>query len=62
MGNLRLPKIIMSEELDKTGKHGPEGKENNWTDCLAKDCRLFGITGGWSAFALDPGAWYNALC
>ena len=49
MGNLRLPKIIMSGELDKTGKHGPEGKENNWTDCVAKDCRLFGITGDWSA-------------
>ena len=30
-------------------------------DCVADDLRLFGVTGGWSSGALDPGAWYNTV-
>ena len=28
---------------------------------MADDLRLFGVTGGWSSGALDPGAWYNTV-
>ena len=34
---------------------GPGGKEGEWTDCMVEDRRVFGITGDWSAAALDPG-------
>ena len=55
MGDHRLPKRIMSGELENAGKRGPGGGEKEWTDCVADDLRLFGITGGWSTAALDPG-------
>ena len=29
---------------------------------MADDRRLFGITGGWSTAALDPGVWYSTVC
>ena len=37
------------------------GKEKEWTDCVADDLRLFGVTGNWKTAALDPGAWYNTV-
>ena len=37
------------------------GKEKEWTDCVADDLRLFGVTGDWKTAALDPGAWYNTV-
>ena len=40
---------------------GRGGKEKEWTDCVADDLRLFGITGDWSTAALDPGVWYSAV-
>ena len=61
MGDHRLPKRIMSGELDNAGKHGPAGKEKEWTDCVADDLRLVGITGDWSTAALDPGVWYSTV-
>ena len=58
MGDLRLPKRVMSGGLGNAGKRGPGRKEKEWTDCVAEDRRLFGITGNWStAAALDPGVW-----
>ena len=56
MGDDRLPKRVMSGELENAGKRGPGGKEKEWTDCVAHDLRLFGITADWSTAALDPGA------
>ena len=56
----RLPKRVMSGELENAGKRGPGGKEKEWTDCVADDLRLFGITGDWSTSTLDPGVWYSA--
>ena len=44
-----------------TDKRGPGGKEKEWTDCVADDLRLFGVTGDWKTAALDPGAWYNTV-
>ncbi|CAM9451335.1 unnamed protein product, partial [Ascophyllum nodosum] len=61
MGDHRLPKRVMSGELENAGKCGPGGKEKEWTDCVADDLRLFGITVDWSIAALDPGVWYNAV-
>ena len=56
MGNHRLPKRAMSGELDNAVKRGPGGKEEEWTNCVAEDRRLFGITGDWSTAAPDPGS------
>ena len=53
---------VMSGELENEGQRGRGGKEREWTDCVAEGRRAFGITGGWSNAALDPGAWYNAVC
>ena len=56
MGDHRLPRRVMSRELENAGKRGPGGKEKEWTDCVAEDLRLFGITGDWNTAALNPGA------
>ena len=61
MGDHRLPKRVMSEELENAGKRGPGGKEKEWTDFVADDLRLFGVTVDWRTAALDPGAWYNTV-
>ena len=61
MGDHRLPRRVMSGELENAGKRGPGGKEKEWTDCVADDLRLFGVTGDWKTAALDPGAWYNTV-
>ena len=61
MGDHRLPKRVMSGELENAGKRGPGGKEKEWTDCVADNLRLFGVTEGWRTAALDPGAWYNKV-
>ena len=59
IGDHRLPKRVISGKLESAGKHGPGEKEKEWTDCVADDLRLFGVTGDWRTAALDPGAWYN---
>ena len=61
MGDHRLPERVMSGELENAGKRGPGGKEKEWTDCVADDLRLFGVTGYWRTAALDPGAWYKIV-
>ena len=61
MGDHRLPKRVMSGELENAKKRRPGGKEKEWTECVADDLRLFGITGDWSTTALDPGAWYSTV-
>ena len=52
MGDHRLPKRVMSGELENAGKRGPGGKADDLR------LRLFGVTGDWRTAALDPGAWY----
>ena len=51
----------MSGELENAGKRGPGGKEKVWTDCVADDLRLFGVTEDWRTAALDPEAWYDKV-
>ena len=58
MGDHRLPRKVMSRELENAGKRGPGGKDKEWTDGVAEDRRLLGITGDWSTVALNPGVWY----
>ena len=60
MGDHRLPKRVMSAELENAGKRGP-GKEKEWVDCVADDLRLFCVTGDRRTAAHDPGAWYNKV-
>ena len=47
MGDHRLPKRVMSGVLENAGKRGPGEKEKEWTNCMADDVRLFGVTGDW---------------
>ena len=61
MGDHRLPKKVMSGELENAGKRGPRGKEKERTDCGAEYLRRFGITGDWNTAALDPGVWYDMV-
>ena len=61
MGDHRLHKRVMSGELENAGKCGTGGKEKEWTDYVAEDNWILGITGGWSTAALDPGVWYSTL-
>ena len=61
MGDHRLPKRIMSGELENAGKRGPGRKEKEWMGCVVDDLRLFGITGDWRTAALDLGVWYSAV-
>ena len=55
MGDHRLPKRVVSGEIENAGKRGPGGKEREWTDCVAGDLRLFGVTGDWSTPHLTLG-------
>ena len=45
------------------GRRGRGGKEEEWTDCVADDLRLFGIGDGeeWKTVALDPGKWWEVV-
>ena len=61
MGDHRFPKRVMPGEIENAWKRGPVGKEKEWTDCVADDLRLFGITAGWSPAALDPGVWHSTV-
>ena len=60
-GDHRLPKKVMLGELENAGKSEPGGKEKEWTDCVANDLWLFGVTGDWGTAALDPRAWCNTV-
>ena len=57
----RLPKRVISREVENAGKRGPGGKEKEWADCVSEDRRLFGITGDWSTAALDLGVWHRTV-
>ena len=53
----RLPNRVMFGGMEGPGKRGAGEKEKEWTDCVAKDVRAFGIGGDWKAAALKRGAW-----
>ena len=40
---------------------GRGGKEKEWTDCVQRDIRAFGITGNWKTTALKAEVWVEAV-
>ena len=48
MGDYRLPEWVKT--LDNVGRVGKQ-----WTDYVAEDRQMFGITGDWSTTSLNPG-------
>ena len=63
MGDHRLPKRVMSGELENAGKRGL-GREGEIMDGLRGreySARVVGITRDWSTTALDPGVWYSTV-
>ena len=52
MSGGRLPKRIVSENLEGAVRRGRGGKEKEWTDCVQSDIRAFGTAGDWKATAL----------
>ena len=58
---MRVSKRVMSDELESARKHGP-GKKDRIDGLHGRGwSRVFGITGDWSAAALDPGVWYSTV-
>ena len=54
------PQVTQEGHVARAGERGTTlagGGGEKWTDCVAKDRRVFGITGDWSTAALDPGVW-----
>ena len=45
MGDHRLPKRVISGELENARQRGPEGEKKEWMDCVEADLLVFGITG-----------------
>ena len=61
MGIHRSPKRVLSGEPENAGRREPEEKAKEWTECLAEDRQVFGITGNWNTPTLYPGIWYNNI-
>ena len=57
----RLPNRVMFGGMEGPGQCGAEGKEKEWTVCVAGDVRAFGIGGDWKAAALERGAWDDTV-
>ena len=61
MSGGRLPKRIMSGNLEGAVRRGRGGKEKEWTDCVQSDIRAFGIMGDWKAMVLKAEVWVEAV-
>ena len=53
MSGGRLPKRVMSGNLEGAMRRGRGGKEKEWTDCVEGDIRAFGMAGDWEATGLE---------
>ena len=53
------PQVTPRGHVGRAGKSEPGEKEEEWTDCVAEDRWVFGITGDWSTATLDPEGWYS---
>ena len=49
----RLPKRIVFRNLEGAVRRGRGGEDKEWTDCVQRDVRAFGIAGDWKATALE---------
>ena len=56
-----MPKRIVFGNLEGAVRRGRRGKEKEWTDCVQRDIRAFGITGVWKATALEAGVWVETI-
>ena len=54
MSGGRLSKRIVFGNLEGAARRGRGGKEKEWTDCVQKDIRAFGIRG--CSVDLKPGS------
>ena len=61
MSGGRLPKRIMFGNIEGAVRRGRGEKEEEWTDCVQSDIRVFGITGDWKAMALKAEVWVEAV-
>ena len=61
MSGGRLPKRIMSGNLEGAVRRRQGGKEKDWTDCVQSDIRAFGMTGDWKTMALKAEVWVDAV-
>ena len=61
MSGGRLPKQIMSGNLEGAVRRGRGGKEKEWTDCVQSVIRAFGIMGDWKTTALKAKVWAEAV-
>ena len=63
MGDHRLPKRVMSGELENAGKRGSGGKKRERTDCVEDDRRVL-ASGDWKTplDPLEPGVRYITPC
>ena len=59
MSGGRLPKRIMSGNLEGAVRRRRGGKEKDWTDCVQSDIRAFGMTGDWKTIALKAEVWVD---
>ena len=53
-------KRVMFENLEGAVRRGRGGKEKEWTDCVQREIRAFGIAGDWKAMALKAEVWVEA--
>ena len=61
MSGGRLPKRIVFGNLEGAVRRGRGGKEKEWTDCVQRDIRAFGIEGDWKATALKAEVWVETV-
>ena len=61
MSGGRLPKRIVSGNLEGAVRRGRDGKEKEWTDCVQSDIRAFGIAVDWKATALKAEVWVETV-
>ena len=57
----RLPKRIVFGNIDGAVRRGRGGNEKEWTDCVQRDIRAFGIAGDWKATALKAEVWVETV-
>ena len=61
MSGGRLPKRIISGNLEGAVRRGRGGKKKDWTDCVQSDIRAFDITGNWKTMASKAEVWVEAV-
>ena len=51
----------MIRNLEGAVRRGRGEKENEWTDCVQNDIRVFGIAADWKATALKAEVWVETV-